>query len=260
MCEDKRDFVLVTGATGEIGKAIAYDLASQDKDLILLSRKKTKLESLAKLLRQRFSICVRSIDLDYLHQNTIDRFAQFLMQEQCTISGLVLMTPRPVVSDLLFPSPTDWQSLFQSTFIGPSELTKSCIPHMPRDSKIVIMSGIASLQVMPNHPSAFGVVRSMWLAQAKALAHKLGPKGIHVNTVSPGGVMTDYMREIITNKALKNGCSLDEQFEKSFSNVPLRKYAQPEEVASVVQFLLSDQSSHLTGINIPCDGGFIQGY
>ena len=123
----------------------------------------------------------------------------------------------------------------------------------------MIISGLSSLQVMPEH-AAFGSLRAMWSAHAKALSYQLGPSGIHVNTISPGGMLTEHQKECIMEKARNNQCSFEEQYEKSISNVPLRKYASPLEVANVVEFFLSDKSNHLTGVNIPCDGGFTRCY
>lgn len=124
----------------------------------------------------------------------------------------------------------------------------------------MIVSGITSIQTLPAHASAFGVLRSMWLSQAKSLAHKLGPQNIHVNTISLGGVLTDYMKAKIEKKARDSNRSYEQQYAESIQNVPLKKYATTQEVSGVIDFLLSENSNHLTGVNIPCEGGFIQGY
>ncbi len=112
---------------------------------------------------------------------------------------------------------------------------------------------------MPDH-SSFGVLRSMWLAQAKALSHELGPQHIYVNSVSPGGVLTERAVSKMQEKAKINNRTFQEQYIQSVDNVPLRKYAQPEEIASVVEFFLSDKSNHVTGTNLLCDGGFTRAY
>ena len=83
---------------------------------------------------------------------------------------------------------------------------------------------------------------------------------LSVNTLSLAGVLTDYDKLKIMKKAQTNNCSYDDQYKQSVSNVPLRKYAAPEEIASIIQFLLSEASNHLTGIYIPCDGGFTKCY
>lgn len=94
-------------------------------------------------------------------------------------------------------------------------------------------------------------------AYSKALATELGPHGIRVNVVSPGVVETPLMLEFIENMAKASGISRDEAFKKVMDavNVPLNRMAEPEEIANLVGFLVSDHASYITGINYSVDGG-----
>lgn len=251
--------IIVTGSTGSIGRAITEYLIKHHYDVIITSRSEQKLSELAQQLQNRTKEEIKFNPIDYLDTNTIISFQNWLKSTCKTINGIVIITPKPAVKQQLFPSEEDWINMFKSAFTGPIELIKHIIPLLAKNGKIVIISGLSSVQLMPEH-SAYGVLRSMWLSQAKALSHKLGPKGILVNTVSPGGVLTPESIARIQKKAELNQCSYDEQYRKSISNVPLGKYAKPEEIASVVEFFLSDNSNHITGTNIVCDGGFSKNY
>jgi 3-oxoacyl-[acyl-carrier protein] reductase len=72
--------------------------------------------------------------------------------------------------------------------------------------------------------------------------------------------MTEKYREKMIEKAASAGMSFETQMEIETSNVPLRKYAAPDEVAVAIEALLSGLSDHMTGMNLQCDGGFTRAY
>ena len=78
----------------------------------------------------------------------------------------------------------------------------------------------------------------------------LGPLGIHVNSLSLGGILSPWYRESIFARATSAGISFEEQLKIETNNVPLKKYAQPEEVAVAIEGLLSPFSDHMTRVNI----------
>lgn len=250
--------IIVTGATGGLGQAISNYL-SQNYQLILSSRCEDRLHTLKFNLGKAANSQIQCQKIDYSDRESAKEYGAWLESNLQKVDGIVLMTPRPILKNTLFPTPDEWQDFFQSNFIGPLDLLKTVIPHFNQNGKIVIISGITSTQLMPNC-STMGVLRSMWLSQAKSLSYELGPKGINVNTISPGGVMTEGNITRMPQKANNNGLSFEEQYAESVSNVPLRRYAQPNNIASVVEFYLSDKSNHITGTNLTCDGGFTRGY
>ena len=242
--------VIITGATGGVGKGIADYLCTREYELILSARKEGPNKAPA---NSTF------YPVDFSDFGSITRYEQWVQQNHSLLDGIVLITPKPLLQNTSFPESCEWEDLFQYGFIGPLEFLKKVIPFLNKEGKVVIISGISSVQYMDNH-SVFGVLRSMWLAQAKAMSFELGPRGIRVNSVSPGGVMTEKGIERMKKKAQDKGLSFEEQYQESTQNVPLRKYAQPEEIGGVVEFLLSDHSNHMTGVNLVCDGGFTRGY
>lgn len=249
--------IIVTGATGGLGQAISSYL-SPNYQLILSSRCEDKLDTLRFNLKKSADNEIQCKKIDYSDIESPKEYGTWLSRQQ-TVDGIVLLTPRPTLKNTLFPTPGEWQDFFQSNFIGPLQLLNQIIPYFNQNGKIVIISGISSTQLMPSC-STMGVLRSMWLSQAKSLSYELGPKGINVNTLSPGGVLTEGAITRMQKKAASNGLSFDEQYAESVSNVPLRRYAQPQDIASVVEFYLSDKSNHITGTNLTCDGGFTRGY
>jgi len=256
--EKKR--VLVTGATGGIGSPLALHLASKGYDLILTARSEKNLSELTKSIKKAFP--ERTVDYSPSDFSKAESFEKILkLVGDSGVSGLVLMPPQPDPTTECFPDDVTWQRIFKESFIGPVGLIRALIPELEKRvrSKVVLISGISSLQVFGNY-STSSVLRLMWVGQMKTLALAYGPKRIHFNTLSLGGVLTDeYMKELKADAANEK-TSIDALLEKEVANVPLRKYAATNEVATAVEGLLSSFTDHITGWNIPCDGGFTRAY
>ncbi|MEN9638559.1 MAG: hypothetical protein RLZZ262_427, partial [Bacteroidota bacterium] len=90
---------------------------------------------------------------------------------------------------------------------------------------------------------------------SKTLASELAVHGITVNNVLPGATATGRLDQIIQNKANKTGASSDHVREEMSNEVPMKRLAQPSEIASAVCFLASPAASYINGINLPVDGG-----
>jgi 3-oxoacyl-[acyl-carrier protein] reductase len=198
-------------------------------------------------------------------ENSVRSFDRELAGLRSELTGAVIMPPQPARSNDPMPENATWRKLFEESFIGPLGVLKAAIaamkpaPERGHRTKIVIVSGISSAQVL-GHYAIGNVLRTAWLGEAKTLAFALGPRGIHVNTVSFGGTLTPYYQGQIEKRAKDNGVSIDQQIASETDNVPLRKYGTAEEAARTIEMLLSPYSDHLTGINLLHDGGFTRAY
>jgi 3-oxoacyl-[acyl-carrier protein] reductase len=264
---DTAEPVLLTGATGGIGVAVAERLASAGYPLVLAARNAEKLEALSAKLRT-LSNGVGDypwFSVDMAQDASIASFASELSACDMRIKGVVLMPPQdPPTNDPLPPSDR-WREILQCSFVGPLELLKVAIAAMKPNPangmrcKVVIISGMSSVQVLGHYASS-NVIRCAWLAEAKTLAFALGERGIHVNTLSLGGTLTPGYSASLERRAANAGVSFDERLAEETSNIPLRKYGTPKEVAVAVEALLSSFTDHITGINVLHDGGFTRAY
>lgn len=243
---------LLIGATSEIGTAISEHLAKKSLSLLMTGRNENKLASLMNSIDGESH---HTLSRDYLNVQTDEK----LFSSIDAFDGVVLITPRPSLNRSCTPSSEEWRELFEVCFTGPMEVLRQAIPKLSRGSKIILISGITSVQYYPALPQ-FAVIRNMWKAQAKALSNELGINGISVNTLSLGGVWSKRLEQIIRAESEKTGKSVDELRSHRVNNVPLRDYAELSEIAYVVENMLGEMTNHISGQNIVLDGGFVSAY
>lgn len=236
--------LIITGASGELGAASARLLA-RNHNLILTGRNLSTLQQLQTELKAdhpcHYEICL----LDYSSNSSIASFKSYLNQADVPLSGLVLITPRPqFYGKELLQEEDAWLSVFKNTFTGPLEALKAILPHLIQNGKIVVIAGTTSVQFQPEAGPAC-VIRRMWTTYTKALSHQLGSKGIIINTLSPGVVLTNFHQQRIQKKANENELSYDDQMKQEVANIPLRRHAQLQEVAQTIKFLISEESNFI---------------
>ena len=262
---DKNQAILVTGASGGIGRAVCTRLAHAGHSLVLAARDEIRLRALCDHLSSVRSGSYGWISVDMSSDASVASFADQLAAKGIVLDGAVMMPPQPPPTNDCLPASHVWRELFQASFIGPLVLLKAAIsvmqpdPTRGRRSKVVIVSGMSSVQVL-GHYATSNVLRCSWLAEAKTLAFALGDRGIHVNTLSLGGTLTPDYSATLEKRALKAGVTFDQRLAEETSNIPLKKYGTPEEVAVAVEALLSAFSDHMTGVNLLHDGGFTRAY
>jgi short-subunit dehydrogenase len=151
---------LVTCASGELGGAVAKELASEN-NLILTGRNIFKIQQLQKELQAQHPWSYEIVELDYCNQSSLLNFEHFLKNRKSEISGLVLITPRPQFGNSLLQSEPNWLSLFQTTFTGPLEALKNVLPHLSTSSKIAVIGGTTSVQLLPEYGPSWGVTNCL---------------------------------------------------------------------------------------------------
>ena len=200
--------ILVTGATGGIGSRVCRRLAKKGDEVILVSRSMNKLSAFAAELKGEHTGTVSTYVADFASHESTASFLESLTKNVMRLDGLVLIYPSIPKSADIIPSAPVWRDVFETCFIQPLACIKSAIRIMKKEAKIVIVSGIANTQVFPQLPMS-NAIRSAWLAEAKTLAFNYGKTGIHINTVSLGGTLTEKFIERTEHLQKKFGrCNL----------------------------------------------------
>ena len=132
---------------------------------------------------------------------------------------------------------------------GAVNLTKVVLPYLLAggSGKIVNISSILSLQGLPDL-SAYAISKGGLDAFTRSMAVELADKNITVNSVLPGFSKTSYFEKFAEDEGL---------LKMTLDRIPMGRWGEPEELIGVCKFLLSSESSYITGASIPVDGGWL---
>jgi NAD(P)-dependent dehydrogenase (short-subunit alcohol dehydrogenase family) len=250
--ELKGKTALVTGGTKGIGKAIADRLAEAGAQVIVTARNHPGDASLkhyfiAADLTQPKDVSSLTVEI-YEKFGTVDILID-------NIGGLT--TPPGGYSAL---TDEHWESELQLNLLSAIRLDRTILPAMieQKSGVIIHISSVAGKQPLWNLNMAYAVAKAALNSYSKALASELAGKGVRVLTVSPGATKTPPMEKFIQDFATSAGIPLEEAFQQLMSQIggiPMGRMAEPEEVASLVHFLVSPAAAYLTGTNYAIDGG-----
>lgn len=232
--------VLITGASRGIGKAVAQKL-SKDGYRVLINYNKSKQE--AETLAEQLS--TKAYQADVSNFDEVRQMFEKIKSEFGSID--ILINNAGISSVSLFQDLTyeKWTELFNTNVGGCFNTIHFALPDMIEKKSGVILnvssiwgSHGASCEVA--YSATKGAIESL----TKSLALELAPSNIRVNAIAPGVVNTEMM-----------SCYTDEDMKYICENIPMMRMAEPNEIANLVSFLVSDDNSYMTGQIISINGG-----
>jgi 3-oxoacyl-[acyl-carrier protein] reductase len=248
---------LVCGGSKGIGNASAHKLAAMGYHVTLIARNEADLESAVAGLpihgeNKHSYIAIDTNDIEGLISKIKEKSTEIGLPYLVLINN----SGGPAAGQISTAKNEEFEAAFRQHL-----LVNHSIAMLLKDGMIAAKFGriinIISTSVKQPLPN-LGVSNTIRAAVAnwsKTLATELAPHGITVNNVLPGATSTDRLAAIIKNKSTK--LNIDENLveKEMLHEIPMGRFAKPEEVAAAVAFLASHDASYITGINIPVDGG-----
>ena len=247
---------LVCGGTQGIGRAVAQELAAAGARVTVLSRDPIKLnETMAALPKpagQRHAVLAVDMADTLRLAAALEAHAAHLGH----IDILVNNTGGPQPGRAHESGIAAYEGAFRQHLLAFQTLVLFAVPGMKQrgSGRIINIISTSVKQPLPDL-GVSNTIRAAVANWSKTLAGELGPSGITVNNVLPGATRTERLDQIVRNKAQKQGSDRELIEREMTDEIPLRRFARPEEIAFAVAFLASDAASYINGINLPVDGG-----
>ena len=238
---------LITGGTRGIGKQIAITLAKEGYDIALNYR--TENDDLVNSKKEIESCNVKCLAVqgDVSNYDDCERFVKEIIDEFGQID--VLVNNAGITKDMLLMrmKKEDFEQVVDVNLVGTFNVTKNVINYMlkAKSGRIINISSVVGISGNAGQ-SNYSASKAGIIGFSKSLAKEVASRNILINCIAPGFIQTD-----MTN-VLK-----DEVKEEIAKNIPLKRMGTPEDVAKVVKFLASEDSSYITGQVIHVDGGML---
>jgi 3-oxoacyl-[acyl-carrier protein] reductase len=231
----------VCGASAGLGLASAESLISEGANVAMFARRRDVLE------REAERLGALAVQGDVTDPRALERLVDRTLEAFGGIDVLVNNSGGPPRGPALDLDPAAVEAAVDLLLVSAIRLTNLCLPHLRRSGRGRIVNIESSSVREPIENLALSnAVRPGVVGWAKTLAREIGPDGITINTIAPGRIDTERLREAFPSA-------------EAIARIPLQRVGRPSEIGDVVCFLASEQAAYITGTVIPVDGGMTRG-
>lgn len=237
-------YALVTGGSRGIGRAICTALAAKGYPVIINYASNEAAANETKALIEANGGTAELLPFDVSDEVSVDKALEGWADNHPDDYVGILVNNAGIRQDamMIFMQNAQWRNVLDTSVNGFFFVTRRVLKDMliKRDGRIVNIVSLSGLKGMPGQTN-YSAAKAAVIGATKVLAQEVAPRKVTVNAIAPGFIMTDMTKD------------LDEAELKK--NIPLGRFGKPEEVASLVSFLTSDEAAYITGEVISINGG-----
>ena len=244
---EENKVALITGATRGIGKEIALELARNGFNIAANCRNINDSLNEMKKEIESYNVKCEFVEADVANFEQCEKMVKQTIEKLGKID--VLVNNAGIIKDnlLLRMTKEEFESVIDVNLVGTFNVTRHVIPYMVKQRSGRIINIASIVGVMGNAGQTnYSASKAGIIGFTKSLAKEVASRNILVNAVAPGFIRTDMTKSMT-----------DEHEDKINALIPLKRVGDPKEVAKVVRFLSSDDSSYITGQVINIDGGMV---
>ena len=241
----KNQTVLITGGTTGIGLATAQLLSGEGARVIVTGRTPETLAA-AKRALPGHAVVLKSDAGSLSDAQALGNEVKKLTER---LDGVFINAGVGQFGPIELMTPKHYEEMFNINVRGPFFQLQSLLPLLGNPSAVVLNASIAGSIGFPT-TSLYSATKAAVVSFGKTLAVELAPRGIRINTISPGPIDTPIIKKLGLGDEAQKGFE-----ETTAAKSLLKRFGKPEEVAKFVRFLLSDDSSYMIGAEVVVDGG-----
>jgi len=246
---------MVCGSTQGIGKAAAIELASLGAKLTLIARNESELQKVCKELPVKFSQKHDFISADFSKPEELKMKVEKYTAGKI-IHILVNNTGGPKSGPITEAGTEEFITAFHQHLVCNHILVKAVLEGMKKEKYGRIINIISTSVKQPiKGLGVSNTIRAAVANWAKTLAGEVAGYGITVNNILPGSTDTQRLNSLFEATAKRESKRAEAVKEEWLREIPMGRFASPQEIANAIAFLASPAASYITGINLPVDGG-----
>lgn len=247
--------VVITGVGPGLGTTLARRCSGEGADLVLVARNSARLEELAKDLHDT-GRRVLAVPTDITVEAEVAALVQTVVAAYGKVDALIN-------NAFMYPSmkpfsSTDFSHIRDSlelTVLGALRTTQAFTPALTQSRGSIV--NLSSMVIRHSEPvyGPYKLAKSALLAMSQSLASELGPSGIRVNSVAPGYIWGQVLKDYFAQQAQEAGCSIEDIYTAAAAASDLKRLVTEDDVASAILFLISDMANGITGQTIDVNCG-----
>lgn len=259
---------LVTAGSRGFGKAVALELATEGARVALCARGEDDLRQAVQEVRAAAASAwgpdqggrVISQAFDVTDGQAVAAFVARTEEELGPIDLMLVNAGGPPAGNFLELELDQWETAYRLTIESAVRLCRLVLPGMMKRGfgRIVSITSVSVLQPVENLALS-SVLRPAVQALTRTLAEEAAPHGVTINTVAPGFHATSAVERLIRKKVEMTGCAPEDVVSDWTRQIAMGRLGQPEELAALIVFLMSERAGYITGQGIVSDGGWVKG-
>jgi NAD(P)-dependent dehydrogenase (short-subunit alcohol dehydrogenase family) len=256
----KNKTALVTGSTAGIGYAIAKALANEGASVVINGRTDERINhAIDNLKKETGNANISGIAADFADKTQINKLIEQLPEVDILVNNVGIFEPK-TFGDI---PDEDWLKFFEVNVMSGIRLSRAYFDKMIEKNwgRIIFISSESAIQI-PEEMIHYGMTKTAQIAVARGLAELTKGTNVTVNTVLPGPTFSEGAGIFIKDMAAQSGKTVDEMEKEFFKTARptsiLQRFAEPDEIASLVAYLASDLSIATNGAALRADGGVVK--
>lgn len=239
--------IVTAGAGAGIGQAVVRRFAEEGARVVISDAHAKRPLDLAQELSKQYGREFIGMQVDATNQDQVEKMVQMTVDQYGRVDILVNNAGINKLEPAWEMSGETWDFVMRTNVYSTFYATRAVLPHMvkQKSGKVVSLASVAGWIGSSDGEAHYCAAKAAVMGYTRAVAAEVGKHGVRVNAIAPGLIYNEFLRRIYP----------DEMFRSVEKHTPLGRVGQPKDIADLALFLVSDESSFITGEIMCCSGG-----